>query len=178
MRTPEQKGLAIDSLQMRIGPDYLTRSDLAVIFLIRDNLGKRPVYFSWSTGGFPDQTLGLTPYLVSEGLARRLNPTLVKPDGNIVLSRGMGFIDLARSRSLLWNQYRWSEVSRNRPRGWMDQPSVSILELYAIIYGGMSDAWRESGDTTTAVRADSVAQAVVTRCGQNRRVAHGAGPSY
>ena len=161
MRTPEQKGLAIDSLQMRIGPDYLTRSDLAVIFLIRDNLGKRPVYFSWSTGGFPDQTLGLTPYLVSEGLARRLNPTLVKPDGNIVLSRGMGFIDLTRSRSLLWNQYRWSEVSRNRPRGWMDQPSVSILELYAIIYGGMSDAWRESGDTTTAVRADSVAQAVV-----------------
>ena len=161
MRTPEQKGLAIDSLQLRIGPDYLTRSDLAVIFLIRDNLGKRPVYFSWSTGGFPDQTLGLTPYLVSEGLARRLNPTLVKPDGEIVLSRGMGFIDLARSRSLLWNQYQWQGVSRDRPRGWMDQPSVSILELYAIIYGGMSDAWREAGDTATAARADSVAQAVV-----------------
>ncbi len=161
MRTPEQKGLAIDSLQMRIGPDYLTRSDLAVIFLIRDNLGKRPVYFSWSTGGFPDQTLGLTPYLVSEGLARRLNPTPVKPDGNIVLSRGMGFVDLARSRSLLWNQYEWKGVSRPRPRGWMDQPSVSILELYAIIYGGMSEAWREVGDSTTSARADSVAQAVV-----------------
>lgn len=161
MRTPEQKGVTIDSLQMRIGPDYLTRSDLAVIFLIRDNLGKRPVYFSWSTGGFPDQTFGLTPYLVSEGLARRLNPTPVRPDGNIVLSRGMGFVDLSRSRSLLWNQYDWKSVARERPRGWMDQPSVSILELYAIIYGGMSDAWREVGDSATAARADSVAQAVV-----------------
>ncbi len=161
MRTPEQKGVAIDSLQMRIGPDYLTRSDLAVIFLIRDNLGRRPVYFSWSTGGFPDQTLGLTPYLVSEGLARRVNPTPVRPDGNIVLSRGMGFVDLSRSRSLLWNQYDWKSVARERPRGWVDQPSVSILELYAIIYGGMSDAWREVGDSATAAQAESVAQAVV-----------------
>ncbi|MGE0443542.1 MAG: DUF2723 domain-containing protein, partial [Gemmatimonadales bacterium] len=54
------------------GVQYLDRKDLATIFLIRDNLGKRPIYFCWSAGGFPDQTLGLTPYLVTQGFVRKL----------------------------------------------------------------------------------------------------------
>jgi hypothetical protein len=161
-RTPQQKVAVVDSVVMRLGADYLTRSDLAVILLIRDNLGKRPIYFSWSTGGFPDQTLGLTPYLVSEGLARRLNPTPVELGGSIVLSSGMGYVDLDRSRQLLWDQYQWQSVARPRPRGWVDAPSQSIVELYAIIYSGMAATFRQVGDTTSATRADSVAVAIAT----------------
>jgi hypothetical protein len=161
-RTPQQKVAVVDSVVMRLGADYLTRSDLAVILLIRDNLGKRPIYFSWSSGGFPDQTLGLTPYLVSEGLARRLNPVPVTAGGGIVLSNGMGYVDLERSRALLWDQYQWQSVARPRPRGWVDVPSQSIVELYAIIYGGMAATFREVGDSTAAARADSVAGAIAT----------------
>jgi hypothetical protein len=42
----------------------------------------------------------------------------------------------------------------------VDTPSSSILQLYAIIYGGMGAAFREVGDTASALRADSIAIAV------------------
>ncbi len=60
MRVPAEGGIAFDSLQMKFGSDVLLRQDLATVFLIRDNMGKRPIYFSWSDGGYPDQTLGLS----------------------------------------------------------------------------------------------------------------------
>ncbi|HET9514346.1 MAG TPA: DUF2723 domain-containing protein [Gemmatimonadales bacterium] len=161
--------LDVAGLQIRLGADYLQRSDIAVIFLIRDNLGKRPIYFSWTTGAFPDQTLGLTPYLVSEGLARRLHPTPVEPGNGIVLSQGMGFVDLPRTNRLLWEQYHWESVARPRPHGWVDAPSQSILEIYAIIYGGMSETYRQVGDTALAARADSVARMVVNGLGDRQR---------
>jgi VanZ family protein len=160
-RTPAQRVLRLgDSLELEITSDYLTRSDLAVIFLIRDNLGKRPIYFAWSTADFPDRTFALTPWLVTEGFARRLNPTPVRPGGPIVLSPSMGFVDVERTRRLLWEQYHWQDVARPRPRGWVDTPSVSILQLYAVVYGGMADVFRQVGDTALAARADSVADAV------------------
>ncbi len=56
----------------RFGADYLMLQDLAVVALIRQNLGKRPIYFSWSDGGYPDQTLGLGRYLVTQGMVRKL----------------------------------------------------------------------------------------------------------
>ena len=73
----------------------------------------------------------------------------------------MGFVDIARTSKLLWEEYDWKSVARSRPHGWVDIPSVSILQIYAIIFGGMSDTYRQIGDSTLAARADSVAQAVV-----------------
>lgn len=160
MAAPAQRLLRIGQLEMEIGTDYLDRSTLATILLIRDNIDRRPIYFSWSAGGMPDQDLGLTPYLISEGMVRRLSPTPVEPEGPIVFSRSMGYIDMERTSALLWNAYRWESAARSRPRGWVDVPSASILQLYAIIYGGVAGTYRELGDTATAARADSVARAV------------------
>ncbi|MGE0443135.1 MAG: hypothetical protein AB7S39_21840, partial [Gemmatimonadales bacterium] len=146
------------------GVQYLDRKDLATIFLIRDNLGKRPIYFSWSAGGFPDQTLGLTPYLVTQGFVRKLYSEPVRPGNGIIMSAGMGWMDLARTKALLWDVYRWQDVARSRPAGWVDEPSQSILELYGVVYAGTAATLRTLGDaadSTMSVRADSVAQAVV-----------------
>jgi hypothetical protein len=139
---------------------YLDRKDLATIFLIRDNLGKRPIYFSWSAGSFPDQTLGLTPYLVSQGLVRKLYPAAVTPKGPIVMSAGMGWMDLDRTKSLLWKGYRWESAARDRPRGWVDEPSRSIIDLYGVIYAGVGATFKAEGDTVLAARADSIAALV------------------
>ena len=139
---------------------YLDRKDLATIFLIRDNLGKRPIYFSWSAGSFPDQTLGLTPYLVSQGLVRKLYPDPVTLKGPVIMSAGMGWMDLDRAKALLWKGYRWQSAARNRPKGWVDDPSRSIIELYGVIYAGVGATLRQQGDTVLAVRADSIAAAV------------------
>ena len=160
MRVPEQGGVAFDSLKISFGQDVMMLQDLATIFLIRDNLGKRPVFFSWSDGGYPDQTLGLSPYLVSQGFVRKLMSKPVVPNDSIVLNPSLGYMDLPRTEKLLWDVYHWRSATRQRPRGWVDQPSGSILQLYSVVYGGASKSFAEAGQKALAARADSVANAV------------------
>jgi hypothetical protein len=160
MQVPDKGGVKFDNLQLAFGQNVLLLQDLATIFLIRDNMGKRPIYFSWSDGGYPDQTLGLSDYLVSQGLVRKLMPKPVAVGDSIVLSPSLGYVDLPRTEKLLWDVYHWRSAARNRPRGWVDQPSGSILQLYAVVYGGASRAFAAAGQKAHAARADSVAQEV------------------
>ncbi len=159
-RVPDKGSLTVGGVTITFGQDYLVLQDLATIFLIRDNLGKRPIYFSWSDGGYPDQTLGLSAYLVTQGLVRKLMPKEVTPGGSIVLSNTLGYVDVPRTERLLWEVYHWKSAARERPRGWVDVPSSSILSLYAIVYGGMAEVFRKMGDSTAAARADSISHAV------------------
>ncbi|HEV8599359.1 MAG TPA: hypothetical protein VGQ69_08380, partial [Gemmatimonadales bacterium] len=160
-RVPKGMGVRFGSVEVAFGSEVLERKDIAALYLIRDNIPsrKRPVYFAWSAGGYPDETLGLTPFLVSQGLVRKLYPKPVQPGGNIVLTQ-MGYTDLERTRILLEKGYRWQSATRSRPRGWVDAPSASILRLYAIIYGGMASVFRDHGDSALGARADSIANAV------------------
>src|SRR5688572_10970571 len=107
MRVPPEGGVAFDSLQLRFGEDVLLCQYLATIFLIRDKLGRRPIFFSWSDGGYPAQTFRLSPYRVSQGFVRKLMPTPVTPSDSVVLSPGLGYVDLPRTTQLLWNVYHW-----------------------------------------------------------------------
>jgi Protein of unknown function (DUF2723) len=160
MQVPANGGLTFDSLQIRFGQDVLLRQDLATIFLIRDNMGKRPVFFSWSDGGYPDQTLGLSAYLLTHGFVRKLMPTPVAASDSVILSTGLGYLNLPRTKALLWDVYHWQTATRNRPRGWVDQPSGSILQLYSVVYGGAARAFEAAGDSALARRADSVSRRV------------------
>jgi hypothetical protein len=160
MQVQANTGVSFDSLQIRFGQDVLLRQDLATIFLIRDNMGKRPIYFSWSDGGYPDQTLGLTAYLVSQGFVRKLMPTHVKPTNDIVLSQGLGYVDVPRTRALLGQVYHWKTAVRERPFGWVDPPSGSILQLYSVVYGGAARVFEQKGDSALARLSDSVAHQV------------------
>jgi hypothetical protein len=139
---------------------YLELSDLATIGLIKDNLHTRPIYFSWTTGNHPDRQLGLYPYLVTEGLVRRLNPTPVRPTHDIVSSGGLGYVDVAQTDQLLWKVYHIDEAARVRPRGWVDPPSASILSIYAVIYGNMAAVYQQAGDTVKMRKASDLARAV------------------
>ncbi|HJR17347.1 MAG TPA: DUF2723 domain-containing protein [Gemmatimonadales bacterium] len=161
MQVPENGGVAFDSLKIAFGQDVLMLQDLATIFLIRDNMGKRPIFFSWSDGGYPDQTLGLSSYLVSQGLVRKLMSKPVVASDSIVLSPSLGFLDLPRTEKLLWDVYHWPTAARDRPRGWVDRPSGSILQLYAVVYGGAAKAFAKTGRKDLAARADSVARGVM-----------------
>jgi hypothetical protein len=93
-------------------------------------------------------------------MVRKLMPKPVAANDSIVLSAGLGYLDLPRTRRLLWEVYHWKAAARDRPFGWVDAPSSSILSLYAIVYAGTADAMRQKGDTALAARADSVARAV------------------
>src|SRR5207249_5945821 len=83
-----------------LGRPYLLRSDLAVLQIIKDELGKRPIYFSTSTGNYADQ-LGLSAYLVGEGLVRRLVPRPVAAGDGVWRVGGRGFVEVPRSAALV-----------------------------------------------------------------------------
>jgi hypothetical protein len=166
MQVPAKGGIAFGNLRLDFGQDVLMLQDLASIFLIRDNLGKRPVFFSWSDGGYPDQTLGLSQYLVSQGFVRKLMPKPVVPNDSIVLNPSLGYLDVPRTEKLLWDVYHWRSAARPRPRGWVDQPSSSILQLYAVVYGGAAKSLATAGQKAEAARADSVANAVSRSLGR------------
>jgi hypothetical protein len=159
-RVPPGSRLQVGGINQVIQLDALTRQDFATVLLIRDNLGKRPIYFSWSAGGYPDQTFGLTEHLISEGLARRLVSEPVQESGPVIFSPSLGFVDVARTRELLFNGYRWESAARRRAGGWTDVPSGSILTLYAMTYASGATLMRQAGDTALAVRADSIAEAI------------------
>lgn len=150
------------NVQLQFANQYLLLQDLMTAVLIRDNIGRRPIYFAWSTGPYADQTLGLAPYLISQGLVRKLNNGVVSANDSIVASPLLGYVDLPRTTALMWNEYDWKAAAMARPFGWIDPPSSSILQLYAIVYGGMADLYRTRGETEFAVRADSISAAVRT----------------
>jgi hypothetical protein len=165
---PKGSGVKFDSLQVRFNDQYLELKDLATLFMIRDNIGARPIYFSWSDGSYPDATFDLTPYLVAAGFGRKLQYRPVVPNDTIVLNRGLGYLDYPRSMNLLWDVYHWKTATRDRPHGWVDPPSASMLQLYLVVYGGTASTMRDKGDTAAAARADSVAQEVQRNIQQKR----------
>jgi hypothetical protein len=146
--------IQLGSIWVKFGTPTLTKSDVAVLFLIQDNAGKRPIYFSWSDGGYPDQTFGLEQYLVTQGMVRKLMPHPVTSGGPIVNSP-MGFVDVPRSRTLLFDVYHPEAAAHERALGWFDPPSASILSLYEIVYNGISQVLLQNGDSTHATQAEA-----------------------
>jgi hypothetical protein len=117
-----------------IDSGYLERADIAALLLIKQNIGKRPIYFSRTTADWPDR-LGLSPYMLTQGFARRVmsQPVAAVKD-SIVGQRGVGWVDIHRTESLLFGVYHPNSAAHPRPRGWIDQPSEGILTLYGLVY--------------------------------------------
>ena len=152
-------GLRMGGLTLRFGQQALFLNDLGILLLIRDNLGRRPIYFSWTTADYPDRIWGLTPHLATEGLVRRLVPDPIVPGDSLILSEGLGYMDLPRTR-LLMDRYRWREVARERKYGWVDRPSTTMPNTYSILYGASAATFRARGDSAAAAAADAVVDAI------------------
>lgn len=116
----------------------IERTDIAALQLMKDNLGKRPIYLSRTTGNWGDR-YGLTSHLLGHGLARKLMPDSIRASDSIALVPGLGYIHIPRTRTLLFDIYHADGVARDRPRGWVDVPSEGILSLYWVMYV----AWTE-----------------------------------
>jgi hypothetical protein len=123
------------------------RQTLITLMLIRDNLGKRPIYFARTTGPTGDQ-LGLTQYLLTQGFSRRLMPQPITETDSIVFVQPLGWIDLPVSEKLLFDVYHPESAARSRPRGWLDTPSENILTLYYVTYALFGEMLKQIADST------------------------------
>jgi hypothetical protein len=126
----------------------LERADFLVLQMIKDNAGKRPIYFSRTAGGYP-QSLGFQPYLLSQGLARKLLPAQVGQSPDTVLVQGEGFIDLPRSRAL-WKDVFLGPKSIIARGDWVDKPSAGIPALYVTAGFLLAEALTTAGRTEEA----------------------------
>ena len=141
-----------DSLTAQIPAGRYDRATLLSLRFVQENIGRRPVYFARTTGNTSDR-LGLSPYLLGQGFVRQVMPTAVQPGDSIVLVQGLGWLDVGRSRTLLFDVYHPQAATADRPFGWVDTPSENILALYAISYQAFAAGARALWPTDPAARA-------------------------
>ncbi len=127
----------------------LERSDLFVLYMIRDAYPERPFFFARTTGGYPEE-MGFAPYTVTTGLARKLTPQIPKPGNGIMAVPGEGWFDLIRTRAL-WAVFNGPKSLAKREL-WVDRPSAGIPYLYLRTGIVLSAALAQVGRTDEAAR--------------------------
>ncbi len=160
-QVPEGQVFQSGSIQASL-PQVLERADIVTLRLIQDNLGKRPIYIARTTGNY-GQRMGLAPYLLGQGLVGRVMPEAVSPSDSTVYIETLGWMDVTTSRTLLFDVYHPEAAARERPFGWIDTPSESIITLYAVVYASFSDAFAAVADDTTGSLTDPAADQLVNR---------------
>ena len=141
-----------------IGRPYLERADVAVLQIIKDQLGKRPVYFSRTIGLYADQ-FGFTPRLEGHGFARALRVNELQPSDSMKAVASLGYVNVPRTVALMFDVYHVESAGRPRPRGWVDHPSEGIPSLYGLLYYAMAQELQPTQPALSA-RAQALAEAV------------------
>jgi hypothetical protein len=157
MREPQQ--FTAGKIQATIQPRTLTRADIFVLRMIKDDTG-RPIYFSRTSGGYGSQELGLGPFLVTQGLARKLVPDVPRPASrDTMLVPGEGFVDVPRSAAL-WDSVFQAPRSITTKGDWPDRASVGIPALYVSTGFMLSEAQRALGNEAAARKILATAEGV------------------
>ena len=142
----------------QLGRQYLERADVIVLQAIKDQMGRRPIYYSRTVGPYADQ-FGLTGYLEGQGFVRKLHAQPITPSDSIKLVQVFGFVNVPRSEALAFHVYHIDAAARSRPRGWVDRPSEGILATYGLMYQSLGQLLRTSDPklaSQSLVIADSV----------------------
>src|SRR6266536_378623 len=134
-------GVTVTLDPQQLGRQYLERADVIVLQAIKDQLGRRPIYYSRTVGPYADQ-FGLTGYLEGQGFARKLRQQPLAASYSIKLLPVFGFVNLPRSEALAFGVYHSDAAARHRPRGWVDKPSEGILATYGLLYQSLAQALR------------------------------------
>src|SRR5687767_13668508 len=161
---PQAQQFVAGDIEATITPRTLTRADIFVLRMIKDS-PNRPLYFSRTSGGY-GQELGLGPYLLTQGLARKLMPTIPTPGRDTLLLPGEGFIDVARTRALWFDVFKGQQAIIKKG-DWVDAPSVGIPALYVSTGIILSEVLRSRGQGQEAQRVLATAEQVAraTRLG-------------
>ncbi len=142
----------------QLGRQYLERADVIVLQAIKDQMGKRPIYFSRTVGLYADQ-FSLTGLLEGQGFVRKLHQQPLVESDSIKALPALGWVNVPRTAALAFDVYHWNAAARHRARGWVDRPSEGILATYGIVYQALAQALRET-KPEVATRALALADSI------------------
>jgi hypothetical protein len=142
----------VATIQPRSFGDFegIERADLFVLYMIRDAYPERPFFLSRTTGGYAEE-MGLAPFTVTTGLARKLVPAAPKAETGILAVAGEGWFDVETTRAL-WETVFKAPVSIAGRDLWVDRPSVGIPYLYIRTGLDLSVALAQEGRAEEAAR--------------------------
>ena len=138
----------------RLDYGVITRGDLLVLQLLKDNLGVRPMYIARTSGGYV-QALGLEPYALVQGLASKIEPAAIVATRDTLAAGGTGHIDVVRTRAL-WSSYG-APSAMIRRGDWVDRPSIGIPLIYIGTAFMLGELAEQRGETKEAERMRGVA---------------------
>ncbi len=136
--------------------------------VVNNAIGDRPVYFSSTTNA--GRTLGLTPYLVREGLAFRLSegppqtleePGVVAMDASALTTVVGMWLAEERTRTLLEEVFVHRTGIPDEWEFWPDRATLGIPNYYAWAYYALAQAAIQEGDDEALARYQERADAWV-----------------
>jgi hypothetical protein len=144
--------------QVQGGAGLLERSDIIVLRMIADSWPERPIYISRTTGNYGAK-LGLSPYLLRQGLADKLILPPAASTADTMRVSGAAWLDVERGLAL-WNEFIGPKAILDYGH-WVDRPSISIPLSYAFTGGELAEALRIRGDTARASQIMQRTQEVI-----------------
>ncbi len=129
----------------------ITHPDILTLYIIRNSLGDRPVYFA-STAPPVYQIWNLQPHMIRQGLAHKLAEQLIESTADTVPLReefDVVWIDRLRSQQLLWDVYQIDYLTE---WDFWREPSTrsSIPTQYYLAYFALAEAERLRGNVESA----------------------------
>jgi hypothetical protein len=158
VRLTEPRLFQAGTIKAEVSPGYLEKADILVLRMIKDNTG-RPIYFTRTTGDYAHR-LGLGPYLLTQGFARKLLPNVPVPGRDTVLAPGEGFVDVPRSVALWTDVFKGQQalIARN---DWPDRASINIPVLYAATGALLGGLLRSEGRPALAKEIIDTSERIV-----------------
>jgi len=118
----------------------------------------RPIYFA-KTAGMYGESLGFGPWLLTQGLARKLVHQMPNPGRDTVLVAGEGFVDVLRSRDL-WLKDSLGPRAIAKKNGWPDKASLNVPVTYIMTGVLLSDVLTSAGQDSAAATVLAQAQTI------------------
>ncbi len=141
------------SIRATIPPGYLTREQLFILQMIGNVMPTHPIYFS--SPMYP-RALGLEQYLLTEGLAVRLMPSIVTESDSVVKTAA-GMVDLPRSLAL-WRGTFKGKAAFEKQGEWIDPASLVMPAQYVVAGAILAEALNKRGSTADATAVSNEVQ--------------------
>jgi hypothetical protein len=120
----------------------MTKSDLMILEMLKENNWKRPVYFAVTVGN--DSYLGLEDHFEMTGMAYRILP--------VGAVKGMGSqVNTDKMYDNMMNKFRYGGI--DNPKVYIDETVMRMCHTHRMMFSELIEALVNKGDTVRALKA-------------------------